>query len=44
MSYKVTNRTEMSIKGEGKVLFKPNETKILAKKPYSDFFIVEEIK
>jgi len=42
-SYKVTNKTEMSIKGNDKVMFKPKETKILTKKPYSDLFIVEEI-
>ena len=44
VKYKVTNKLEMAIRGDDKVMFKPKESKILAKKPYSDFFTVEEIE
>ena len=41
--YKVTNKLNQRVK-LGDIMFKANETKTLDSKPYSDKFIVEEIK
>lgn len=43
MSYKVTNKLGCNVK-LGEIIFSAGETKILNEKPYSDKFIVEEIK
>jgi len=43
MAYKVTNKLDQRIK-LGNIIFEAGETKELNEKPYSDKFIVEEIK
>ena len=43
MTYKITNKLNQTIK-LGNIIFQAGETKVLNDKPYSDKFIVEEIK
>ncbi len=43
MSYRVTNKLGCRV-NLGDIVFESGETKILETKPYSDKFIVEEIK
>ena len=43
MEYKVTNKLNQAIRFRN-ITFSAGETKILMEKPYSDKFIVEEIK
>lgn len=43
MKYKITNKLGVMV-NLGKIVFEAGETKELDEKPYSDKFIVEEIK